>query len=187
MPTSRSFMCCLGLAGTLIGLTPAAAAAQDVATTFDELRTRLKTGDTITVTDGSGQEVTGRLVDVSATSLALQVRRQQLTFSPDTLGEVRQRRRDPLRNGVGLGLLGGAIFGGVLAASLSSEGEVGGLVIGALGLYAGMGAGIGALVDALIVRDTTIYSSSSSRRPATIVIAPILSPERLGVQVSTGF
>ena len=47
--------------------------AQEIASSFDQLRVLLKRGDSVTVTDRSGREITGRIADLSFSSLVLLV------------------------------------------------------------------------------------------------------------------
>ena len=49
----------------------ALAAAQEPVTSFDQLNTRLKVGDTVWITDAQGREVTGKIRALSPASLLL--------------------------------------------------------------------------------------------------------------------
>ena len=62
----------LTLAVSLV-LVPRFAAAQTVATSFEDLRHRVKRGQTVVVTDSSGQRTRARVGDISASSLRLLV------------------------------------------------------------------------------------------------------------------
>ena len=52
-------------------LAPSAAPAQTIANSFEELRTVLKKGQTIVVTDASGHRARGKVADVSPSSLVV--------------------------------------------------------------------------------------------------------------------
>jgi len=68
----------------IIGLlvtVPAATEAQELAGSFEQLRVLVKTGDTVRVTDGSGQDVRGSIVDLSASALSLRVNGERRTFA----------------------------------------------------------------------------------------------------------
>ena len=49
------------------------AAAQEAATSFEQLRRSVKNGDAVTVTDPAGEPLKGQIVDLSASSLTLLV------------------------------------------------------------------------------------------------------------------
>lgn len=92
--------------------------AQDVATSFEQLRALVKPGDTVYVTDASGRRTKGKLGELSAASLELLVRQTQSDGSEKWVpkarlseGEVRQitrERHDSLWNGALIGLAVGA-------------------------------------------------------------------------------
>jgi len=53
--------------------TPTLAGAQAVATNIDGLRVKVKSGDTVYVTDETGREKTAQILDLSASSLILSI------------------------------------------------------------------------------------------------------------------
>jgi hypothetical protein len=61
-------LCILLFAGTAT-----AADAQEIAGSFDQLRVLVKPGDTVTLTDSTGNETRGKILTLSSTSLALSV------------------------------------------------------------------------------------------------------------------
>ena len=68
MRTSRSFATASAM---LFALVPSLAFSQAAARNLDELRLKVKVGDTIYVTDQSGREQPGRIIDLSPTALVL--------------------------------------------------------------------------------------------------------------------
>ena len=139
---------------------PAAASAQELAGSFEQLRVLVKTGDTVRVTDKSGEEARGAIVDLSSSSLVLRVHDAQRTFLERDIAAIHQRRHDSLANGARWGFIVGAglgVFAGAVVASEYRDG--GGALIPLLALtYGGMGAGVGAGIDAMHPSNQVIFA-----------------------------
>jgi hypothetical protein len=84
-------------------LAPNPAPAQTVSTSFEELRQVLKKGQTVVVTDATGQRTKGKVGDLSPSSLVVLVPEAR-TFTKLTVSEIRVT--DPVSNGA---LIGAAI------------------------------------------------------------------------------
>ena len=69
-------------------LAPSPAPAQTIANSFEELQTVLKKGQTVIVTDASGQRVKGKMADVSPSSLVVLIPEAR-TFAEGTVTEIR--------------------------------------------------------------------------------------------------
>jgi hypothetical protein len=163
--------------------------AQELAGTFDQLRVLVKPGDKITVTDDTGREMSGRIAELSPSSLALIVDDNRRDRQATEINTIRQRRSDSLANGAkwgfgigaGLGLLAGlAVF------SDYEEGNNGALIFFLTLTYGGIGAGVGTGVDALIAGNQVIYArriASSAR----ITVQPRLTRQRQGAVLTIGF
>jgi len=163
--------------------------AQEIAGTFDQLRVLVKAGDKVTVADNTGREITGRIADLSTSSLALIVGDQRHDLEAQDVNTIRQRRSDSIANGAKWGLaIGGGI--GVLAGSRLAwayEGDGRGAFVAMMALtYAGLGAGIGAGVDALISTNQVIYARPVARHPANSV-TPVWTGSRRRYLVTIGF
>jgi hypothetical protein len=181
---TSSYRHCLRIVA-LIVLVAASAEAQQIAGTFDQLRVLVKPGDTLTITDGSGARVQGKLSELSGSSLRLNVSGAQREFQESNIDTISQRRPDSLRNGALTGLaVGGGLGGLFIAAMIAADdgGAAGWAVAGAL-FYAGIGAGIGTGIDALIEGRQVIYAGSSSKR-TTVNISPIVRGRRKGLLFS---
>ena len=153
--------------------------AQELATTFDQLRVLVKEHDTLTITDGNGQRLRGRLWQLSSARLVLDVSGSLREFEGVDVDTIQMRKADPLGNGALTGMAIGAGLASAAVASQTSGGGLGWSPLVAL-VYGGIGSGIGACVDALIERDRVIYARSR----ASISIAPVLGNRRPGVFVS---
>jgi hypothetical protein len=164
------------------------AAAQGIARTFDQLQLLVRPGDTVSVTDDSGRETTGRIADLTATSLVFDQNGQQRQWREQDVVRIRQRRSDSLSNGALIGLAVGAGFGvAIVAADWDADADnEAGLAALAIALYGGIGAGIGVGVDAMIQKRQVIFERRSAP-PAQISLVPILSATRKGALVSVRF
>jgi hypothetical protein len=138
-----------------------AAHAQAPADPFAQLRTVLKRGDVVRVTDRRGQSVIGSVTELSPSLLELRVNGRFRTLLESDILAIHHRQFDSARNG--------AIWGGAIGAGLGVLGTVAAvrkneearLLIPGLGVLAGVtGGAIGAI--------------------------PILTPDRKGLSASIG-
>jgi hypothetical protein len=123
-------------------------------------------GEEVIVTQStSGEEIRGRIVELSSTTLAMLVNGQRVEVPIDRVLRI-DGRNDSVKNGAAIGA---ATMGGLAAfGCLAATGDTGFCVTGSV-LYAGLGALAGAGVDALHKGRTTIYSKPS---PVALSIAP---------------
>jgi hypothetical protein len=168
---------------------PALAWAQAPVPSFDQVLTRVKVGDTVFVTDATGREVKGKVVDLSASSLALRSGSERQEFPAAQVRARTWQKPDSLVNGLLIGLCVGAgvgfVMGWGIAEDDANEALVG-TVFGLVGAGIGVGAGVG--IDALIPgKKILVYRAPSSPSAARISIAPILLPTRQGVAVRVVF
>jgi hypothetical protein len=166
----------------LLLLMTASAGAQELASTFDQLRVLVGPGDTLTVTQTSGSRVRGKLSQLSPSSLVLNVSGTLREFQSTEVDRIEKRGADSLNNGA---LTGMAIGGGLAAVALGigqSGFEPGWVAVAAL-VYGGIGAGIGAGVDALIEGPRIIYAGPRVRK-TTVSVSPILRGQRKGILFS---
>ena len=98
----------------------ASADAQELAGTFEQLRVLVKTGDALTVTDGAGQPVRGKLAHLSASSLVLNVSGTNREFQSAEVNTIEKRGSDSLRNGA---LIGMAVGAGLAALAMAATGS----------------------------------------------------------------
>jgi hypothetical protein len=162
------------------------AEAQGIATSFDQLRLLVRPGDTVSVTDTTGREVTGRIVVLSSSSLALMIDRTRRDLTEPDVTTIRQRRNDSLANGAAWGLgIGAGLTGALIAASGGVDGEYGWAVL-AIAAYGAIGAGVGVGVDAMITSRQVIYERPA-RPSAALTISPVLTGARKGISVSMRF
>jgi hypothetical protein len=177
------------LATLVVLLTMAAsmAEAQQLASSFEQLQVLVKPGDTISVTDSAGRELTGKIASLSSSSLALLVEGAQRDLPERDIRTIRQRRQDSLGNGAKWGLGIGAGLGLTAGLALASgDGNANALIPIIALVYGGLGAGVGVGVDALIQSDQVIYFKPASFS-AKITVSPLVTAQRRGVLLSFGF
>ena len=167
---------------------PSQSAAQEPPETppavFQDLPLLVNLGDRIAVTDDTGRELQGNLVDISPSALSVLVAGTRYDLQEANITGIRQWRPDSVKNGALLGLLAGA---GSTVALLEVSDHYFYPVQWAfwLSVLGGAGAGIGALVDASHTGSELIFSKKRSVRGVSV--APLLSRDRKGVAISLGF
>ena len=170
---------------------PTFVAAQGAVTTFDQLRTRLRVGDTVRVTDTEGREVKGKLTELRDASITVDSG-VPTTFEANHVRLIQNRTKSVAKY-VGLGaLIGGAIGVAMGMAYNSNEGSgpFDGaeplLIFGAIGLGigAGGGAGVGAAVPA---KWKDVFRMPGASGNARASIAPLMTPHAKGVVLSFSF
>lgn len=170
------------LAVVVLGLQ--AVLAQSAASSFDELSTKVKRGETLHVLDTSVREMTGTFVEVSPASIVLMVEGQRREI---LLTEVREvARRDGLRNGMligagfgaGVGVLSGLACGGFGYECTSGDRVA--VVLAGAAVYGAIGAGI----DKLIHGREVVYRAIPQR---TVRLIPVFSEHQVSARLSFGF
>jgi hypothetical protein len=136
--------------------------AQAQSRPFSDVGERLQLGKRATVVTTTGQEIEGRLSELSATSLALLVDGKLQTIEAADVKRVRQRQSDSLKNGVLIGAASGAAY--ALMWFVRDPNECGGSLCGQEFVYsAGLGALIGLAIDASIKRTVTLEVAAAPR------------------------
>jgi hypothetical protein len=182
------------LLATLV-FSPVTAAAQAV-DSFEYLPSMLKTDETVVVTTGDGRQTKGRIFEVSATSLVLDVpgsirgERERQVFASREVTTI--RRKGPARIG-GPGLLIGLALGvGATAITYadscnSPDPECQAQMAALVGLPAIVGGAVaGALIDNAN-RSELIYTAPFPVSRTSASIAPQVGKKRAGVALSVRF
>lgn len=141
-------------------MAPAPASAQN---DFSSIATTVAVGDTVFVTDGTGNVTRGTLTNVTASALRLTVQGSGREWPSAAVYRL-ERRGDSVKDGARRGAIAGAITGAVLGAiagaTWANSGNGSTPLGGALGLGlvgTGLGVGIGVGLDALIQGRTLVY------------------------------
>lgn len=169
---------------------PDVCSAQNIVSSFSELRTFVKPGDTVYVADEYDEETKGRVEDLSDSTLVLLVGRKddRRTFAPGSIRKV--ARGDSLFNGLLIGLAAGWASGYAMVRAAcgppgyDDECAVNtGIILYPLGL--GVGAAAGEIMDHMIRR--TIYLGGTGSVPVDLSVAPMASWRRRGAFVTLRF
>jgi hypothetical protein len=162
------------------------AQAQELASSFDQLRVLVKVGDRLTVTDTSGQIATGRLMRLAGTSLEVEVDGVAQLVAQDRVSTIRLRQPDSLANGAKIGFAIGAGLGALVGVAIANDFGSPGAIPGIILVYGAMGAGIGVGCDGLVSGNRVIFSRPTPQA-AGLRAAPIVGSGRRGVQLTVGF
>jgi hypothetical protein len=159
------------------------AGAQTPAVSFGELGGSLKPGRTISVLDDAGRTVTGKLRDLSATSLRVRVDGHEETLPQSRIREITEHRR-MTRSFAKIGFLAGAVAGVALGVTAEDcfgcPGPGATAVAGAIFL-GGIGTGIGAIVGSQKSRDRLVYQASA-HQPRAFSVTPVWSAHGTGLR-----
>lgn len=158
--------------------------AQPVAGNFEQLRAKVRNGETIYLTDDAGGEMKATVLGVSPSALSLAVDGSAREFGPDRVRTIRKRYNDPVWQGALIGAIVG-ISPGLAYCAGRSDGACSGTG-GAFLSMGALGAGIGIGIDALIQGKKRIYEAGAGSSK-TIAVAPVLSPNTKGLRVSFQF
>ena len=144
--------------------TAAWADAQPVADQFSRLNDFLRLGDTVILTDLSGQDIRGTLQALQPETMELMVAGKPRTISGRDVSIVQLRKADSLVNGT---LIGAAIGTGLGAAWGAAYDDNWVNTVGLLGIICGaVGTGLGAAIDSAIPTRVVVF-----RRPRGAGIA----------------
>ena len=130
--------------------------------------------EVIVTQSSSGTELRGRMVELSATTLAMLVDGKRVEVPLDRVLRI-EGRNDSVKDGAAIGA---AVGGGLTALSCGSALGRSGICVSAAIFYAGLGALAGAGVDALHKGRTTIYS-----KPPAMSLAVTPAPKGARAQL----
>ena len=186
----------------LLVMAPLDARAQVVATSFEEMQSLVKRGDTIEVRDATGRKVKGRLGELSTSALELLVRKTgpdgRETFVPQArlserdVQQIILERRDSHLNGTLIGFAPGATIGvlilllgaGCDCYTVESRAPI---AFWTIAIAGGLGAGIGAGIDSSIHKHRTVFFRQPAGRSSGLQVSPLLSTSAAGIQMSMRF
>lgn len=163
-------------------------AAQEVASSFEQLAVLVKPGDKVTVVEITGTETKGQIGKLSRDALTLMTSGGPRRIGEADVATIAQRRDDSLKNGAIIGAVAGTAYflTGLALLGDSDGGDV--IVPAAVGwgvVFAGLGAAAGAGIDALILRRQVIYQKSATGNRVTI--SPVFGHGRRGAAVTVRF
>lgn len=174
--------------GVVLAGTASGAFAQAPVSDFGQLPTRVRTGDTVIVTDTAGREHKGKLHVLAPASLVIEAAGKRVDFPSERVAAMTWQQRDSLGNGAWIGFATAAGMIGILAASSCEGDECRWVVPLAAGFYGAVGAGIGVGIDALIPgKKILVYSRAAGSARASVSLSPILHTGRQGLAATVRF
>src|SRR5262245_43958408 len=184
----------------LVFVAPRQANAQVVATSFEELRSLVKSGDTIYLTEANGKKTRGRLGELTQSSLEILVPKlgsdgrekfvPQSRLAESDIRQIQIERGDSVLNGTLIGL---AVVGGpwLLACNPATDwcyyNDGANLYRGIALITSGIAAGIGALIDAGITERVLVYYQAPGQRSSGVHVLPFASKSAAGMQLTWRF
>lgn len=171
-------------------LIAAPATGQTVAATFEELRFKVKAGDTVYLTtEGGTSEQRARILELSGSSLAVSIDGVRRDLVESNVTRIRQRLPDSKVNGAVIGFLVVAGFSTSMAKAFESP--AGACSVGCISVNVLYGGGLGALmglgIDALIQGRKDIFQRGASRSSLDVALRPSLTAQAKSLNVSVRF
>jgi hypothetical protein len=170
LPITRRAVLLTGLVLTIA----AAAWAEEPAVEFEQLQTRVKAGDRISLTSGN-EVVSGTILDLSSTAVGLDVGGQRRGFGADDVQTISQTGHASLAKGAGWGAGIGLTFGLLVLPACDYPECTGRLLLSMTGI--GMGIGVGFAAGTQV--DHVIYRKNNDQ--VTLSLRPIVDPNRKGL------
>jgi hypothetical protein len=151
------------------------------------LSSLVQPGDDVYVTDTSGDESRVRVAAVFPLSLTVRNGNQLRVLTANDIREIKRTRRDPVTNGLAMGILTGFGSSALYLLAVCREGvDCSGIGAATMAGATGIGAAIGVTIDAVIRERETIY-----RNPAaglrSLSVAPLVTAERKAVVIKLAF
>ena len=159
--------------------------AQEVATSFDQLRVLVKPGDTVTVTDTSGRVISGKIAELSSSSIGILVGGNRSDLVDGDVRTISQRRHGNLATGAKWGFGIGAALG-LLGGLGSNCAHCGGLILVSSAAIGGIGSCIGVGISASTTHQHVIYAKPGTGS-VKLTVSPLVTRNRQGMIVSFGF
>jgi len=160
--------------------------AQELASNFDQLRVLIKAGDAIHVKDSKGQDVGGRLLDLSPDTLRVLVNGSTREFNASDVDIVTAARHGNVAKGAKIGLATGAGFGALtmfMAMNGTCRNECVPYVVAATLIYGGIGAGLGAGFSAMSTGQHVIFARTGAQS-TKLTIAPLIDRNHAGAMLN---
>jgi hypothetical protein len=151
-----------------------------MARTFDDLRAEAHRGEIVSVTDQGGATTKGRVLRISANSIALVVKNETREWPASEVTWITQRRGSAGRGAL-IGLAVGAVIGPVLVALDNGADD---FVLFFAPFSAGLGASIGAAIGAARRPERVLYAAPS---PSAHVFSLRVAPGVIGMRAQIRF
>jgi hypothetical protein len=171
------------LLGAVVSIFAATAHAQGSATNFDQLSVLVQSGDRLTVTGASGGVVEGRVLDLTSSTLTLQVDGQPRQFLLDDVRTISRQQHADVGKGAAWGFGVGAGLALVGYAQTGGCSSCGAVIVAGTVMTGAIGAGIGAVFATATVHDHVIFSKPGTAN-VKLSAGPIVDRNHRGVMLT---
>jgi hypothetical protein len=178
--STRRALIVVVLAGVLVAAGAVPGMAQVATPTFDDLRAESHHGETVYVTDLAGATTKGRVLRISANSIALVVKNETREWPASEVTWITQRRGSAGRGAL-IGLAVGAVIGPLLVALDNGADDY---VLFFAPFSAGLGASIGAAIGAARRPERVLYVAPS---PSAHLFSLRVAPGVIGMRAQLRF
>ena len=175
----------MAVALTFAVILPAPVRAQQPVSSLEELKVLQSTNSPTIVTDTTGREFRGALVEASRAGLSLRVGGKTQPFAVADVRSVRVRKEDSLANGALIGLVVSAGLSSLIFLDNECHDDAACYV--GVALNSGLGALTGTAIDALIHRHVVVYTAPASGGRTGLTVAPVAMRTGAGVRVTLAF
>jgi len=165
------------------------ALAQTAADSFASTAGRLAASDKpVVVTTASAGKISGKLLDLSESSLTILVGHERRTLQKSEILQVAEIHRHA-GQGALTGLVMGAALGavGMFLACADCGEESGAFALAGAIVYGGIRAGIGALVGAATTTERNVYRAPAPAADARIAVTPLVTTRGAGITATLRF
>lgn len=170
---------------TFAVLHPVTARAQQAVSSFDDLKVLQSTSSPVTVTDTSGHEFRGALIDASHSGLTLRIGGKTRPFAAADVRSVRVRKEDSLANGALIGLAVSAGLSSLIFLDNECHDDAACYV--GVAFNSGIGALAGTAIDALIHRHVVVYTAPALGGRPSFTVGPMATRTSAGLRVTFAF
>lgn len=163
--------------------------AQGAEESFGSMAGRLAASEKpVRVTTASEGKITGKLLDLSESSLTMLVGHERRTLQKSEILQVAEIHHHAGQGAlIGLGTGAALGFVGMLLACGDCGDESGAFALAGAIVYGGIGAGIGALAGAATTTERNVYRSPATAADARIAVTPLATPRGAGIAATLRF
>ena len=163
--------------------------AQTPASSFEELRSTIKLGESVQITDDSGKKFKAKLTEIHDGTITVNVNGAGRDLSESAVLEIRRTHRNVKKGlliGLGAGIASYVALLGIPCAQTGSDctDYPAGFFLGA---FAGLGAGSGAAIGFAIPSHKKVFARPSTSNNRGLTISPIISKDNTGAKLSFSF
>jgi hypothetical protein len=165
------------------------AQAQTAADSFGSMAGRLAASEKpVRVTTAAEGKISGKLLDLSESSLTVLVGHERRTLQKSEILQVAELHHHAGQGAlIGLGTGAALGFVGMLLACGDCGDESGAFALAGAIVYGGIGAGIGALAGAATTTERNVYRAPAPAADARFAVSPLVTTRGAGIAATLRF